>query len=136
MLKCLSKMVDCYTGKVGEFFAKGFDQNFFSPQATFLEQVLELGQKAVHNTHHGVRVECLKLIGQVCHVTAGVLKTPLDILEEHCVDPDPRVRSAAFQALVRVKALVTSIVLIIGFFSSFRCTLKMLMCCHYQCTTG
>ena len=61
---------------------------------------MELCQNAVHNTHHGVRVECLKLVGQVYHATSGALKTPLEVLEGHCVDPDPRVRSAAFQALV------------------------------------
>lgn len=66
-----------------------------------MEQVLELAQRIIHNTHHGVRLECLKLIGQLCHVT-GVSETSLGILEEHCVDPDPRVRSSAFQSLVSI----------------------------------
>lgn len=64
-----------------------------------MEQVLELAQRVIHNTHHGVRIECLKLIGQLCHVT-GVSENSLSVLEEHCVDPDPRVRSAAFHSLV------------------------------------
>ena len=72
------------------------------PQTTFVEQVLELAQRVVHNTHHGVRLECLKLMGQLCHET-GALETSLRVLEEHCVDPDPRVRSSAFQALVSVQ---------------------------------
>lgn len=44
-------------------------------------------------------MECLKLIGQLSHVT-GDTTIPLAILEEYCNDGDPRVRTAAFQALV------------------------------------
>ena len=66
----------------------------------FEEQVQEVAHNAVRNVHHGVRVECLKLIGQLSHAT-GSCKIPLSLLEEYTEDPDPRVRCAAFLALVR-----------------------------------
>ena len=65
----------------------------------FVEKVLELSRKQIHHIHHGVRVECLKLIGLLSHVTDDT-EIPLSILEDNCHDADPRVRTAAFQALV------------------------------------
>ena len=47
-----------------------------------------------------MRLECLRLIGQLSHVT-GDSESSLAILEEYCNDEDPRVRTAAFEALVR-----------------------------------
>jgi integrator complex subunit 4 len=70
-----------------------------SNQVQFIEKVLELSRKQIHNIHHGVRVECLKLIGLLSHVTDDT-EIPLSILEDNCHDADPRVRTAAFQALV------------------------------------
>lgn len=60
---------------------------------------MELALRNVHSIHHGVRVECLNLIGQLCHVTDNY-EPPLLVLEEHTKDPDPRVRGASFEALV------------------------------------
>lgn len=54
----------------------------------------------IHCIHHAVRVECLKLIGQLSHVATGDTESPLSVLEENCNDGDPRVRTAAFEALV------------------------------------
>lgn len=70
-----------------------------SKQVQFIEKVLELSRKQIHHIHHGVRVECLKLIGLLSHVTDDT-EIPLSILEDNCHDADPRVRTAAFQALV------------------------------------
>ena len=70
-----------------------------SNQVQFIEKVLELSRKQIHHIHHGVRVECLKLIGLLSHVTDDT-DIPLSILEDNCHDADPRVRTAAFQALV------------------------------------
>ena len=55
----------------------------------------------INNIHHGVRVECLKLIGQLSHVSGDAAK-PLAVLEDYCNDADPRVRTAALDALVRI----------------------------------
>lgn len=44
-------------------------------------------------------------------MTAAACDTALAVLEDHCADSDPRVRSAAFQALVR--CLVCYIVMIL-----------------------
>lgn len=46
-------------------------------------------------------MECLKLIGQLSHVSGDVAK-PLAVLEDYCNDADPRVRTAALDALVRI----------------------------------
>ena len=48
-------------------------------------------------------MECLKLIGQLSHLS-GDAAMPLAVLEEYCNDADPRVRTAAFQALVSIPA--------------------------------
>lgn len=61
----------------------------------------------INNIHHGVRVECLKLIGQLSHLS-GDAAMPLAVLEEYCNDADPRVRTAAFQALVSIPCLSKS----------------------------
>ena len=66
----------------------------------FVEKVLELSRKQIHHIYHGVRVECLKLIGLLSHVTDDT-EIPLSILEDNCHDADPRVRTASFHALVR-----------------------------------
>ena len=42
----------------------------------------------------------MNLIGQLSHVT-GKLEDSLVVLEERCSDADPRVRTAAFDSLVR-----------------------------------
>lgn len=68
--------------------------------ALFEEQVQQVARHTIRNVHHGVRVECLKLIGQLSHVTDSY-ESPLSLLEEYTEDPDPRVRSSAFLALVR-----------------------------------
>lgn len=139
VLKCLSKMVSQYADKVEWIGITScltpYILSVFNPQAVFVEQVLEVAQSTVHNTHHGVRVECLKLIGQLCHVTAGTCKTPLAVLEDHCADPDPRVRSASFQALVRELAMGGGGGAAVTFdlkwpFLSIKCTARILNCCH------
>ena len=43
----------------------------------------------------------MKLIGQLSHLS-GDAAMPLAVLEEYCNDADPRVRTAAFQALVSI----------------------------------
>ena len=69
-------------------------------QMQFVGKVLELSRNEIHHIHHGVRVECLKLIGLLSHVIDDT-EVSLSILEDNCHDGDPRVRTAAFQALVR-----------------------------------
>ena len=70
-------------------------------QVQFVEKVLAISRKQIHHLHHGVRVECLKLIGLLSHLTDDT-EMPLSILEDNCHDADPRVRTAACQALVRM----------------------------------
>lgn len=43
----------------------------------------------------------MKLIGQLSHVSGDAAK-PLAVLEDYCNDADPRVRTAALDALVRI----------------------------------
>ena len=73
---------------------------------SFEEQVQEAVHRMVRSVHHGVRLECLKLIGQLSHVTDSC-EPSLALLEEHVEDPDPRVRSSAFQALVSGEQYLT-----------------------------
>lgn len=54
-------------------------------------------------------MECLKLIGQLSHVS-GDAANPLAVLEEYCNDADPRVRTAALHALVRIPVFCLFIV--------------------------
>lgn len=56
--------------------------------------------QVIHSTHHTVRLECLNLIGRLGQVTLPDVGSPLVRLEEYVSDNDPRVRSAAFHALV------------------------------------
>ena len=65
-----------------------------------MTRVLEVALSEIHCSYHKVRVECVNLIGQLSHVT-GRLEDSLDVLEERCGDADPRVRTAAFESLVR-----------------------------------
>ncbi len=62
-------------------------------------QVLEIALQEIHSTSHIVRIECVRLIGQLCHVT-GRMDDSLPLIEARCCDADFRVRTAAFEALV------------------------------------
>ncbi len=52
----------------------------------------------------------MRLIGQLSHVT-GRLDDSLPLLEARCGDADPRVRTAAFQALVSLLVYIMVILL-------------------------
>ncbi len=75
-------------------------------------QVLEIAFREIHSTYHLVRINCVRLIGQLSHVT-GRLDDSLPLLEARCCDADPRVRTAAFQALVSLLLAYITILTVI-----------------------
>lgn len=74
-------------------------------------QLLFVLFQQLSDTDHTVRKKCLQLFGALARPdtdaepSEGTEKSPQEVLDEYTRDTDPRVRHAAFKALVMSRAL-------------------------------